>query len=120
MEAIDLMGLDIGITELIAPWIGILGTVVIIFLVKDIIYSMIKGLKFKLRPGFEPGDNCYIDGEKATIIRTSMLETVFEIDNGRGKVWRYIPNDELDSIVLERIITPPEDTKKNTKDKIGY
>jgi hypothetical protein len=111
MDAIDLMGLESSITKLIGPWAGILISVIIIFLLKDIIYSLIKGLKFKLRPGFEPGDNCYIDGKLATIIRISMLETVFEIDNGRGKVWRYVPNEELDCIVLERIIIPKDNNK---------
>ena len=104
MDAIDLMGLDINLTKLLAPWIGLIGTIIIIFLVKDVIYSLIKGLKFKLRPGFESGDNCYIDGQEATIVKIGLLETIFEIDNGRGKVWRYVPNDILDETVLERII----------------
>ena len=111
MDAIDLMGFDGTITKLIAPWAGILLSVILIFLLKDIIYSLIKGLKFKLRPGFESGDDCYIDREHATIIKIGLLETVFEIDNGRGKVWRYIPNEELDCLVLERIIIRKEDIK---------
>ena len=109
MEGIDIFGLETGIRNILGPWVGILLSVIIILLIKDIIFSLIKGIKFKLKPGFEPGDNCYIDGEHATIIRISMLETVFEIDNGRGKVWRYIPNDKLDSIVLERIIVPKDE-----------
>ena len=120
IAVIDLMGLDVKITELIATWVGVLGTIIIIFLIKDLIYSLIKGIKFKMRPGFEPGDTCYIKGEKATIVRISILETVFEIDNGRGKVWKYVPNERLDTISLERIIQPPENTKKDSKDKIGY
>mgnify|MGYP005649381153 FL=1 len=109
MDAIDLMGLDITLTKLLAPWIGLIGTIIIIFLVKDIIYSLIKGLKFRLRPGFESGDNCYIDGKEATIVKIGLLETIFEIDNGRGKVWRYVPNDILDETVLERIIVRKKD-----------
>ena len=112
MDSIDLMGLEGSITKLIAPWAGILITVIAIFLLKDVIYSLIKGLKFKLRPGFGSGDVCYIDKERATIIKIGLLETIFEIDNGRGKVWRYIPNEELDSTVLERIIVPREDTDR--------
>ena len=104
MDAIDLMGIDVKLTEILVPWIGLIGTIIIIFLVKDIIYSLIKGLKFKMRPGFESGDNCYIDGKEATIVKIGLLETIFEIDNGRGKVWRYVPNDILDETVLERII----------------
>jgi len=104
MEAIDLMGIDVKLTRLLVPWIGLIGTIIFIFLVKDVIYSLIKGLKFKLRPGFESGDNCYIEGQEATIVKIGLLETIFEIDNGRGKVWRYVPNEILDSIVLERII----------------
>ena len=112
MDAIDLMGLDGTITGVIAPWSGILISIILIFLLKDVVYSLIKGLKFKLRPGFESGDNCYIDKEHATIIKIGLLETIFEIDNGRGKVWRYIPNESLDSIILERIIVPIEDKDK--------
>lgn len=113
MDAIDLMGIDVKMTEVLVPWLGLLGTIIVIFLLKDIIFSVIKGLKFKMRPGFESGDECFIDGEHCTIIRIGLLETVFEIDNGRGKVWRYIPNTLLDEVVLERIIV----AKKNRKAK---
>jgi len=109
MDAIDLMGMEVTLTELVAPWASILISVIIIFLLKDVIYSLIKGLKFKLRPGFESGDVCYMDKERATIVKIGLLETIFELDNGRGKVWRYVPNEELDSIILERIIVPRED-----------
>lgn len=118
MAVIDLMGLDIKLTEVLVPWLGLLFTILLIFLVKDIMLSIVKGIKFKLRPGFESGDECYIDGEHSTIVRIGLLETVFEIDNGRGKVWRYVPNTLIDNVVLERIITPKKDKPKESK-KIG-
>jgi hypothetical protein len=111
MDAIDLFGMETSIRGVLGPWVGVLFSVIVIFLLKDVIFALIKGLKFKLRPGFESGDNCYIDKEHATIVKIGLLETIFEIDNGRGKVWRYIPNEQLDSLVLERIIVPKEEPK---------
>jgi len=44
------------------------------------------------------------NGEQAVIISIGYRETIFEIDNGRGKVWRYIENTRIPSHRLEQII----------------
>jgi hypothetical protein len=57
-----------------------------------------------MKPGFEPGDVVYLDGERATIISIGYRETIFEVDNGRGKVWRYIYNTRIPTHRLEKLI----------------
>ena len=89
---------------LIEPLIGIILVGVIALWVKSLIEDLVAGIRWRLKPGFEPGDECFLDGERATIVSIGYRETIFEIDNGRGKVWRYIDNKRIPFVRLERII----------------
>lgn len=71
---------------------------------KDFMTSIVASLKWKMKPGFEPGDTVFLDKEEAVIISIGYRETIFEIDNGRGKVWRYIENTRIPAHRLEQII----------------
>ena len=75
---------------------------------KDFMTSVVASLKWKMKPGFEPGYTVFLDGESAVIISIGYRETVFEIDNGRGKVWRYIENTRIPTHRLEQIIIKKE------------
>lgn len=76
---------------------------------KDLAAGVAAGLRWKIKKDFEPGSIVFLDGERATIISIGYRETIFEIDNGRGKVWRYIDNVRIPYHRLERII----ESKKN-------
>ena len=89
---------------LIEPLIGIILVGVIALWIKSLIEDLVAGIRWRLKPGFEPGDECFLDGERATIVSIGYRETIFEIDNGRGKVWRYIDNKRIPMVRLEKII----------------
>lgn len=96
--------LSMNLTDMLLPWIAILVSVIITIWFKDFATNIAKGLSFKRKPGFEPGDRVYLDGEKALIISIGIQETVFEIERDGITVWRYIPNTRTDYIKLEKII----------------
>ena len=88
------------LTPIIA--LGITGLVVLWF--KELVGDLVASIRRKMKAGFEPGDTVYLDGEKATIISIGYRETIFQVDNGRGKVWRYIDNKRIPVHKLEKII----------------
>ena len=45
-----------------------------------------------------------VDGESAIIIKISIGETIFAINNGRGTVWRHVSNDRIKFLKIERCI----------------
>jgi hypothetical protein len=92
------------ITTWIQPIIALAVTGVIVLWFKELVSDLVASIRWKMKPGFEPGDECYLDGERSTIISIGYRETIFEIDNGRGKVWRYIDNKRIPVIRLEKII----------------
>jgi hypothetical protein len=92
------------------PIIALAVTGVIVLWFKELVSDLVASIRWKMKPGFEPGDEVFLDGEKATIISIGYRETIFEIDNGRGKVWRYIDNKRIPNHRLEKVIV------KKTKD----
>ena len=86
------------------PLIGLGITAILEKKKKETVSDFVASLRWKMKPGFEPGDVVFLDGEKATIISIGMRETIFEIDNGRGKVWRYIYNTRIPTHRLEKVI----------------
>jgi len=97
------------ISMFLEPLIGLGITAIIVLWFKEAVGDFVASIRWKMKPGFEPGDVVYLDGEMATIISIGMRETIFEIDNGRGKVWRYIYNTRIPTHRLEKVIA---DTNK--------
>ena len=100
----ELSELSMNLTDMLLPWIAILVSVIITIWFKDFATNFAKGLAFKRKPGFEPGDRVYLDGEKALIISIGIQETVFELERYGITVWRYVPNTRTEYIKLEKII----------------
>ncbi len=100
----ELSELSMNVTDMLLPWIAILVSLVITIWFKDFATNIAKGLSFKRKPGFEPGDSVFLDGERALIISIGIQETVFEIQRDSNTVWRYVPNARTDIIKLEKII----------------
>jgi len=71
---------------------------------KDYSVLFIKGLKFKLNSQFNEGDKVLLDGEQAMIIKIGMATTVFGVYGKDGYTWRYISNNKIEGLKLEKIV----------------
>ena len=116
------------ITELIMPYIGMVVIVVLGFMLKDFATKWGKGLAFKMNKQFQEGDHVFIDGERALIVKIGMTQTVFGVTKTQGElngdyVWRYVSNERIGFLKVEKIIfdhTPLNNSTiiKNNSDRI--
>ena len=98
--------LEAGITAYVTPVLALLVSGIVALWVKELVGDVVASIRWKMKPGFEPGDVVYLDGERATIISIGYSETIFEVDNGRGKIWRNIRNTRVqNNHRLEQIIS---------------
>ena len=93
------------VTDLILPWLDVLVSIVIFLWFKDFATQLAKGLAFKHDPHFQEGDLVWLEDEPATIIKIGATQTIFGIVNGRGMIWRFVPNSEIHSVKLEKIVS---------------
>ena len=93
------------VTDLILPWIGMLISIVLFLWFKDFATQLAKGLAFKHDPHFQEGDLVWLEDEPATIIKIGATQTIFGIVNGRGMIWRFVPNGEIHNVKLEKIVS---------------
>jgi hypothetical protein len=96
------LGLDV--TDLLMPWISVLISLLVAIWMKDYATSLAKGLKFKMNPAFNEGDEVLLDGELAMIVKIGSRETVFGVYSDRGYTWRYVPNERIPYLKLEKVI----------------
>jgi hypothetical protein len=109
VEVITPAGVAMEITELILPYIGMVLIVVFGFMLKDFATKLGKGIAFSMNRQFQEGDHVLIDGERALIVKIGMTQTVFGITKAGGEwdgdyIWRYVPNERIDFLKLEKII----------------
>ena len=69
------LGLDV--TDLLMPWISVLISLLVAIWMKDYATSLAKGLKFKMNPAFNEGDEVLLDGELSMIVKIVTRDTVF-------------------------------------------
>lgn len=100
----DLNSLSMEVTDFILPWIGILISLVIAIWFKDFATGLAKGLKFKMDPAFNEGDEVLLDGELAMIVKIGARQTVFGVYSDRGYTWRYIQNARIPFLKLEKVV----------------
>ena len=93
------------VTDLILRWLGVLISIVIFLWFKDFATQLAKGLAFKHDPHFQEGDLVWLEDEPATIIKIGATQTIFGIVNGRGMIWRFVPNSEIHNVKLEKIVS---------------
>ena len=96
------LGLDV--TDLLMPWISVLISLLVAIWIKDYATSLAKGLKFKMNPAFNEGDEVLLDGELSMIVKIGTRETVFGVYSDRGYTWRYVPNERIPYLKLEKVI----------------
>jgi hypothetical protein len=92
------------LTDMMMPWITVLVSLIVAVWLKDYATTIAKGLKFKMNPAFNEGDEVLLDGEPAMIVKIGTIETVFGIYSDRGYTWRYVPNERIPYIKLEKVI----------------
>ena len=65
-----------------------------------VIYDM--GGKFD--KSFNEGDTVILDGNDALIVKVGLSETVFGVYSDKGYTWRYVPNERIPTLKLEKVI----------------
>jgi len=110
------------LTEFLLPYIGMVMIVIFGFMLKDFATKMSKGIAFSMNKQFQEGDHVLIDGERALIVKIGITQTVFGVTKSGGDfdtdyVWRYVPNERIEFLKLEKIIF--DHTPLNNKSRIA-
>ena len=119
MDVITPNAAALEVTEFILPYIGMVLIVVFGFMVKDFATKLSKGIAFSLNKQFQEGDHVLLDGERALIVKIGISQTVFGVTKVGGEldgdyVWRYVPNERIDFLKLEKIIFDRTPINNNT------
>ena len=86
------------------PFISALLILVITLWFKDFATKIAKGMMFKMNKSFNEGDSVVLDGEDAIIVKIGLSESVFGVYGPRGYTWRYVPNERIPMLKLEKVI----------------
>jgi len=100
----DATTLGIDFAELVTPALTVLIALVFTIWFKDLGTKIAKGAMFKMNRAFNEGDAVIIDGADAVIVRIGLTETVFGIYGEKGYTWRYVPNERIPFLKLEKIV----------------
>ena len=91
-------------TELLVPWTVILISAMAALAFKDFASNLMAGIAFRYSSPFKEGDHVIIDDNDAMVIKVGITETVFGRYSDRGYTWRYVPNNQIHSIKIEKLI----------------
>ena len=88
--------------------------------VKDYAVSFMKGLFFRLFSPFDEGDKVLLEDQTAMIIKIGLNQTVFGVYGEEGYTWRYVPNERIPYLKLEKVVDSDlhADTADEKADKI--
>ena len=116
----DPFGLQETIDLLVMPFIGVLVMLIVTLWIKDFAAKMAKGIMFSMNKSFQEGDKVILDGEEALIVKIGMTQTVFGVTKSEGVwdgdyVWRYVPNDRIPFLKLEKVIFDHMPNKNATR-----
>ena len=103
-EIMSATGVGLEVTNLIMPFISALVLLVITLWFKDFATKIAKGMMFKMNKSFNEGDTVILDGNDALIVKIGLSETVFGVYSDRGYTWRYVPNERIPTLKLEKVI----------------
>ena len=92
------------LSTMLMPWITVLISLIVAIWLKDYATGLAKGMKFKMDPAFNEGDEVLLDGELAMIVKIGVTQTVFGVYSDRGYTWRYVPNERIPMLKLEKVI----------------
>ena len=97
-------GVGLELTNLIMPFMSALLLLVITLWFKDFAVKIAKGMAFKMDKAFNEGDSVVFEGQDSVIVKIGLTTTVFGLYGDRGYTWRYVPNERISSLKLEKVI----------------
>jgi len=103
-EIMSASGVGLEITNLLMPFVSALMLLVITLWFKDFATKIAKGMAFKMNKSFNEGDTVILDGSDALIVKIGLSETVFGVYSDKGYTWRYVPNERIPMLKLEKVI----------------
>ncbi len=103
-EIMSASGVGLEITNLLMPFVSALMLLVITLWFKDFATKIAKGMAFKMNKSFNEGDTVILDGQDALIVKIGLSETVFGVYSDKGYTWRYVPNERIPMLKLEKVI----------------
>ena len=95
---------EIELIDFYIQFIGFLLTMLLGLAVKDYAVSFMKGLFFRLFSPFDEGDKVLLEGQTAMIIKIGLNQTVFGVYGEEGYTWRYVPNERIPYLKLEKVV----------------
>ena len=103
-EIMSASGVGLEITNLLMPFISALMLLVITLWFKDFATKIAKGMAFKMNKSFNEGDTVILDGSDALIVKIGLSETVFGVYSDKGYTWRFVPNERIPMVKLEKVM----------------
>ena len=103
-EIMSATGVGLELTNLVMPFISALVLLVITLWFKDFATKIAKGMAFKMNKSFNEGDAVILDGQDALIVKIGLSESVFGVYSDKGYTWRYVPNERIPMLKLEKVI----------------
>ena len=94
----------LNIQNLLGTWAAIIGSIIVGMWIKDWSTGFAKGARFRMSKSFNEGDKVLLEGKPALIIKIGFTETVFGIYNEDGYTWRYVQNERIPFLKLEKIV----------------
>ena len=86
------------------PWAAVIGSIIVGMWIKDWATGFAKGARFRMSKSFNEGDKVILEGKPALIIKIGFTETVFGVYNDDGYTWRYVQNERIPYLKLEKIV----------------
>ena len=111
---------EIELSQFYMEFLGFTLTLIVALAMRDWATSFVKGMKFKYSPAFAEGDKVILDGCPALIVKIGYQETVFGVYGKEGYTWRYVQNERIAFLKLEKIVDEDlhVDTKQEKAQKI--
>ena len=111
---------EIELSQFYMEFLGFTLTLIVALAMRDWATSFVKGMKFKYSPAFAEGDKVILDGCPALIVKIGFQETVFGVYGKEGYTWRYVQNERIAFLKLEKIVDEDlhVDTKQEKAQKI--
>ena len=95
---------EIELNDFYIQFIGLLLTMLLGLAVKDYAVSFMKGLFFRLFSPFDEGDKVLLEDQTAMIVKIGLNQTVFGVYGDEGYTWRYVPNERIPYLKLEKVV----------------
>ena len=103
-EIMSASGVGLEVANLVTPFISALVLLVVTLWFKGFATKIAKGMAFKMNKSFNEGDTVILDGSDALIVKIGLSETVFGVYSDKGYTWRYVPNERIPMLKLEKVI----------------